>query len=432
MKRAILLAMISLFVLGWYVTGKGLTERPAEYNRLIAEGEHYESEKIYIKAIESYKNALTYNPKSVDIQTRIATDYLAIGDEASFINRCNSINETNGYPISVSILLADFYMERNRNEDAIALLMRALKENKNDEQLQERYDRLKYTYKDLYKSYDEIWAIRNNSAVFVHNGYYGLLNAEGQVKIRGANSWVGPLSSDGEMAAVEKDGEYYFADENGYRVEAPQEGQKVEALGVLEDNVAPAKINGKYGYINGKFEELSPFDWDDATAMKKGIAAVKQGGKWAFIDEKFQLLTDFIYDDVKTDEYGYCSMGGSYIFVKNGDAYQLVNEKGEPIGEDRYEDVFPFVEEAPASVKKNGKWGFISTDGNFVIDPQYENAKSFSGGLAPVDTGNGWGYINEENQLVIADDFSDAGNFIRGVAPVKYGTYWSMIKLNVR
>lgn len=432
MKRAILLAMISLFVLGWYVTGKGLTERPAEYNRLVAQGERYESEKIYIKAIESYKNALTYNPKSVDIQIRIATDYLAIGDEASFINRCNSINEANGYPISVSVLLADFYMERNRNEDAIALLKRALKENKNDGQLKERYDQLRYTYKDLYKSYDEIRTIRNNSAVFVHNGYYGLLNAEGQIQIRGANSWVGPLSSDGEMAAVEKDGEYYYADENGYRIEAPQEGQKVEALGVLEDNIAPAKINGKWGYINGKFEEISPFSWDDATAMKKGIGAVKQGDKWALMNEKFELLTDFIYDDVKTDEYGYCSMGGAYIFVKIGDAYQLVNEKGEPIGEDRYEDAFPFAEEAPASVKKNGKWGFIGTDGNFVIEPQYENAKSFSGGLAPVDTGNGWGYINEENQLVIADDFSDAGNFIQGIAPVKYGTYWSMIKLNMR
>lgn len=432
MKRAILLAMVSLFVLGWYVTGKGLVEKPAEYDRLIAEAQHYEEQKIYIKAIESYKNALTYNPKSVDIQTRIANDYLAIGDESSFINRCNSINEANGYPISVSILLADFYIERSRNEDAITLLKKAIKEHKNDEQLQERYDKLRYTYKDLYKTYDEIQAIRNNSAVFVQNGYYGLLNGEGQAKIRGANSWVGPLSSDGEMAAIERDGEYYYADKNGYRIEAPQEGQRIEALGVLEDNIAPAKINGKYGYINGKFEELSPFSWDGATAMKEGIAAVKQGDKWALINEKFELLTDFIYDDVKTDEYGYCCVDEAYIFVKKGDAYELVNEKGETIGEDRYEDAFPFVEDAPASVKKNGKWGFISTDGNFVIEPQYENAKSFSGGLAPVDTGNGWGYINLENQLVIADDFTDAGNFIQGVAPVKYGTYWSMIKLNMR
>ena len=46
MKRAMLLAMVSLCVLGWYVTGKGLVEKPAEYNRLIAEAEHYEEEKF--------------------------------------------------------------------------------------------------------------------------------------------------------------------------------------------------------------------------------------------------------------------------------------------------------------------------------------------------------------------------------------------------
>ncbi len=432
MKRAMLLAMVSLCVLGWYVTGKGLVEKPAEYNRLIAEAEHYEEEKIYIKAMEAYKNALAYNPKSIDIQTRIAVDYLAIGDESSFINRCNSINEANGYPVSVSILLADFYMERNRNEDAITLLKKALKEHKEDEQLKARYDQLRYTYKDLYKTYDEILAIRNDSAVFIQNGHYGLLSKEGQAKIRGANSWVGPLSSDGEMVPMEKDGEYYYGDEDGYRVEVPQEGQQIEALGVLEDNIAPAKVNGKYGYLNGRFEEISPFSWDGATVMKNGIAAVKQGERWALINEKFELVTDFIYDDVKTDEYGYGCVEGTLLFVKQGDTYHLVNEKGETIGDGGYEDAFPFIEKEAAAVKKGGKWGFIGTDGSYVIEPQYENAKSFSGGLAPVDTGNGWGYIDEENHLVIADDFSDAGNFIQGVAPVKYGTYWSMIKLNMK
>jgi len=34
--------------------------------------------------------------------------------------------------------------------------------------------------------------------------------------------------------------------------------------------------------------------------------------------------------------------------------------------------------------KNNNKWGFVNEEGKIVIEPQYDNAKSFSYGLAAV------------------------------------------------
>ncbi|MEE8043841.1 MAG: WG repeat-containing protein [Thermodesulfobacteriota bacterium] len=47
------------------------------------------------------------------------------------------------------------------------------------------------------------------------------------------------------------------------------------------------------------------------------------------------------------------------------------------------------------------KWGFVNKKGEIVIEPQFENAVSFSGGLAIVELGGGkWGYIDKKGKLV--------------------------------
>lgn len=60
--------------------------------------------------------------------------------------------------------------------------------------------------------------------------------------------------------------------------------------------------------------------------------------------------------------------------------------------------------------------------------PQYQNVKSFSEGLAPVQASNGrWGYINQGNQMVIQAKFEDAQEFKDGKAAVKLNGKWGFI-----
>ena len=62
--------------------------------------------------------------------------------------------------------------------------------------------------------------------------------------------------------------------------------------------------------------------------------------------------------------------------------------------------------------KQGGKWGYVDTEGNVAVKPQYAGAKSFSDHLAAICDENGhWGFINSKYEQVIGFDYLDAYYF---------------------
>lgn len=60
--------------------------------------------------------------------------------------------------------------------------------------------------------------------------------------------------------------------------------------------------------------------------------------------------------------------------------------------------------------------------------PRYQNVRSFSEGLAPVQASNGrWGYIDKDNHWVIPAKFEDAQAFSGERAAVKLHNKWGFI-----
>lgn len=77
-------------------------------------------------------------------------------------------------------------------------------------------------------------------------------------------------------------------------------------------------------------------------------------------------------------------------------------------------------------VKVGDKYGYINSEGDIVIEPQFDWADRFSEGLAAIRTGddnlgyNGkYGYINPQGEVVIEPNFMSAGSFSNGWARVK-------------
>ncbi len=68
----------------------------------------------------------------------------------------------------------------------------------------------------------------------------------------------------------------------------------------------------------------------------------------------------------------------------------------------------------------NGKWGYINTSGNMVIEPRFDEARAFSDGFAAVRQGTNWGYVSQETKnLAIPISFSVAGDFSGELAPAQ-------------
>ncbi len=57
----------------------------------------------------------------------------------------------------------------------------------------------------------------------------------------------------------------------------------------------------------------------------------------------------------------------------------------------------------------------------FVVNPQFDDAKRFSEGLAPVKIGDKWGYIDKTGKYVVNPQFLRAEVFSEGLAWVEMG-----------
>ncbi|MBW6481075.1 MAG: WG repeat-containing protein, partial [Bacteroidales bacterium] len=94
----------------------------------------------------------------------------------------------------------------------------------------------------------------------------------------------------------------------------------------------------------------------------------------------------------------------------------FINKDLEPQTEEHFEKAIAFSE-GYAAIKYNGKWGFINSEFNHFLDIKYDNAQSFSDGLAPVKE-NKWGYINKEGEYVISCKYDSCTTFKNRLAYV--------------
>ncbi len=81
---------------------------------------------------------------------------------------------------------------------------------------------------------------------------------------------------------------------------------------------------------------------------------------------------------------------------------------------------------APAQ-DDSGKWGFINDRADFVIPPQFDQAYSFSDGLAGVQIGDKRGFVAPDGRLVAEPQFDDFIRHDGGVVPVQQGGKWGVI-----
>lgn len=428
MKKIIIAMVIFLWGAALYITVSTSVKKPLEYKRYLDDAKQFEKNEIYYDAILSYKKALSYDPENRDLYLRIADDCYLLGDKEGFESNCMSAIQIEGDNEAAVFKLIDYYLEENRKEDAISLLKTQAAAKENSEAIDAKLKLLAGEYEFLEGEFDGITDTCGNYMKIKSGEAYGILDAAGGQVIYPQYEQIGLFGSNG-FAPVKKDDQYYYIDVNNYKRRVPEE--PYESLGIANQNIIPARKEGKYGYLNENFQPVTEFVYDDLTPVLNGMGAAKKNGKWAIIGENFENLTEFEFDEVVRDDWGFCSRNG-VVFVKSGEDYQLINKKGVQVG-DKYKEVKAFVSEQPAAVKKSGKWMFITVDGKELELSSYEDAKSFSSiGYAPVRKNGKWGYIKSNGDFVIEPAFDSAKSFNSlGVAPVKIKEIWKLIKLDV-
>ena len=88
---------------------------------------------------------------------------------------------------------------------------------------------------------------------------------------------------------------------------------------------------------------------------------------------------------------------GDYIKVYNDTESKYFSKQGNEVTN---KDVYP--NNKLYTTVENGKWGFVDTAGNIVVDCKYDKATEFNEyGFAAVKLDGKWGAINSEGQEVV-------------------------------
>lgn len=423
MKSARLLVIIMLAgvcAFSWINFASGLGAEDAQQQELLAQAEELRQKGLYEGAIEKTYEAAAVrgDEQCYDFLLKTVEEYYAEDPsgadrkrEDAYLAACQACPGRVDYWEGC----AQLYLDGGDMADAASVLRRARARRAESQKLTRQWRQAYYAYEALYQDYLYLSpAAVSGLYTFQTEDGWGVTAAGGSEVIRGACSYVGPVSEEGDgcALAVLADGEVRVLNGDGVSL-ARFSGPVVRARGFGEGLVAvQAQDGGSWSFLdNGGQERLGGYL--QAGMFQNGAAAVQlSDGQWLLIDAQGQPLSEERWDEILLADNG-AYLHGERMIVRRGQNWLLCDGDGAPLGDTACQQMDLYFD-GPVAFCQNGKWGFMNEDGEVVIEPAYDGAHSFSGGVAAVCRDGLWGFIDEDGELVVDYTFADAGYFDAG------------------
>lgn len=426
-RKIIPLALVVLMALACYSLVSNAVKENSDYNHYLSEARKYAELDITKYAIENYNKALTINP-TPDIYVEVAEYYeRQENSDTKLLNWCEDFFEK--YPTNSKsydcILKA--YMKQKDYDSCFDVLSTAEKRNVSSEYIKSVKNELSYTFKLDFNTYDDVGIYGNGFCAVKSKDAWGYVDSYGNQKTPITYVSAAPFTKAEMAPVVDQKGECYFIDNTGSRVLASKE--KYKSFGISSDDIIKVELeNGKYSYCDSELNKLFG-EYDDATAFNNGIAAVKEDGQWKIINNEGNAKSSTEYADVVADEKNIV-FRNDRLFVGDGTGYIMIDSSGKQIGNEKYENAHCFADSTYAAVENDGKWFFIDKNAKRLSYKTYEDARSYSNGLAAVKISGKWGFVDTDENVVIEQQFFGAKDFSeKGSCFVQTGDKWQLLKL---
>jgi len=145
--------------------------------------------------------------------------------------------------------------------------------------------------------------------------------------------------------------------------------------GAFENGILWAVQDGQYAIFDSSGEQITPHEFDHLSYAGENLIIAQRGGKSGHIDRDGSVVTPFDYDTV-----GSFSDERALVIIDGLSGY--VDLQGELVIPLHFAGAEHFSEGRAAVSPDGNLYGFIDTEGNMVIDPIYEEAWNFEGGVA--------------------------------------------------
>lgn len=212
--------------------------------------------------------------------------------------------------------------------------------------------------------------IENELYKFKINNLYGLVSSKGNIIMRNIYNGIGKFVNN--LACVQ--------------VNVPS-----------DDRYEQKKL---YGYIDSSGNEILPAIYEFIGKRNHKFSVVMKDNLWGLFDienHQLQIFPNVSFLGPCMENICKINIGG--IYDKNskkttGGLWGYVSVDGQIVVEPTYEQAYGFSEEM-AAVKLNGKWGFINAEGTIVVPCKYDEVKaSFE---------NGKGKLVKDNEIFVFD-----------------------------
>ncbi len=400
-------------LLGWGIFFVRNFQTYREYAGLKTEAEESLAEGLYEQAIELYKNTLEYK-NSVQTYLTIEDIYeqYYAEEHTAFVRECYIADMAQAaaeYPEREEFWLAqiELHQEAENDSKAYDVAKKAKNSGVDGEKLDTLYQQLLYEVELDYKLYTEMKTCLNGYITVNDGNQWTVLDESGEA-CSSKYQFIGLINDDG-MGIYTNDIDTRLLDD--HEVTRARLGMGIEDAGYYTESsgYVPVKIEGKWKYMNTSGEFL-PGEFEEAGCFYNNKAAVKQEDGWYLIDHEGNAVSEK-YTDIKLDLQGNY-VQGEVILAKEKDKYHIYDAEFQQIGDFACDDMDICLDNGLIAFKQGEKWGYVDTEGNIVVEPQYEEAKSFSNHMAAVRDENGlWGFINRNYDLVIACEYEDVSYF---------------------
>ncbi len=135
----------------------------------------------------------------------------------------------------------------------------------------------------------------------------------------------------------------------------------------------------KVGYINHDGELVIDKIYDEPGEFSEGVASVTSGGKFGYINKEGKIVIPLIFDYTRKFKNSRSFVG--IINKKHITLWALIDKNADLLSDFIFIIVKDFSD-GMAAVVETDKWGFIGTDGKYLIKPQFNSAGSFVDGVS--------------------------------------------------
>lgn len=253
---------------------------------------------------------------------------------------------------------------------------------------------------------------------------WGFINKKGEVVIPFLYRYPRSFTEGYAFVEIDKD-KWAYIDKRGNNI-TPWE-DSFTGYNFFVDGLAQIKRDGKFGYIDNSGKTVIPCIFDHGSFFYGEYAIVQNDSKYGVINRTGNYVVAPKYKYINRIE-------DSYVFVQNDNNKKgVIDVFGNQIIPFDYSSIgyagdSIFIIGISDKLGLNRQYGFTHANGSIIWEIELEKAYGYKMGLASVKKNGKWGFIDKRGKLIIPFKYDDSRDFEEdGMAFIQLGNLWASI-----